>query len=97
MGQSLSKITDTSKTLWRSSLGSEQTVPKDSLFVMICSIKLVKRLKTETKAMVIRDIALLIVSSAQNLATPGATKLEHLTESVNEGWNSAIPVYGPRP
>lgn len=47
--------------------------------------------------MVIRDIALLIVSSAQNLATPGATKLEHLTESVNEGWNSAIPVYGPRP
>ena len=44
-----------------------------------------------------RDIALLIVPSTQTLATYGATHLEILTESVNEGCNSAIPFYGPRP
>lgn len=47
--------------------------------------------------MVIRDISLLIVPSAQTLATYGATHLGPLVESVNEGWNSAIPFYGPRP
>jgi hypothetical protein len=39
----------------------------------------------------------LIVPSAETLATYGATHLDPLIESVNEGWNSAIPFYGPRP
>lgn len=47
--------------------------------------------------MVIRDIGLLIISSAQTLATYGATHLNHLYETVNEGWNSAIPFHGTRP
>jgi hypothetical protein len=47
--------------------------------------------------MVIRDISLLIVPSAQTLATYGATHLNHLIESVNEGWKRAMPFYGPRP
>ena len=47
--------------------------------------------------MVIRDIALLIVPSAQILATYGATHLDHLFECVNEGWNTAITFYGTRP
>jgi len=46
--------------------------------------------------MVIRDISQLIVPSAQTLATYGATYFNPLTESVNEGWNSARPFYGPR-
>lgn len=97
MGQSLSKISDTSTTLWRTLLGSEQTVPKDSLLHDDLFDKTCGKIQDRNEAMVIRDIALLIVPSAQNLAIYGATKLEHLTESVNEGWNSAIPVYGPRP
>ncbi len=47
--------------------------------------------------MVIRDISLLIVPSAQTLAKYGATHLNHLHESVNEGWNSAIPFHSTRP
>ncbi|KAI9674958.1 MAG: hypothetical protein M1817_001364 [Caeruleum heppii] len=43
--------------------------------------------------MVIRDIALLIVPSAQTLATYGATHLNHLFECVNEGWNASIPFH----
>jgi hypothetical protein len=33
----------------------------------------------------------------ETLATYGATHLNHLIESVNEGWKSAIPFYGPCP
>jgi hypothetical protein len=39
----------------------------------------------------------LIVPSAETLAIYGATHLNPLIESVNEGWNSAKPFYGPRP
>jgi hypothetical protein len=49
------------------------------------------------EAMVVRDILPLMVPSAQILAIYGATYLNPLTESVNEGWNSARPFYGPRP
>ena len=47
--------------------------------------------------MVIRDIGLLIFPSAQTLAKYGAMHLNRLHESVNEGWNSAIPFHGTRP
>ncbi|KAL9116380.1 MAG: hypothetical protein Q9187_007097 [Circinaria calcarea] len=36
-------------------------------------------------------------SPAQNLAIYGATHLEHLIESANEGWNNSIPVTKTRP
>ncbi|KAI9731871.1 MAG: hypothetical protein M1835_003510, partial [Candelina submexicana] len=55
------------------------------------------KLQDRNEAMIIQDIALLIVPSAQTLATYGAMHLDHLNESVNEGWNSAIPFCGPRP
>lgn len=47
--------------------------------------------------MVIRDISPLICPSAQVLGIYGATHLEALNESVNEGWNCAEPFCGPRP
>jgi hypothetical protein len=56
-----------------------------------------QKIQDRNKAMVIRDISLLIVPSAQTLATYGATHLNHLIESVNEGWKRAMPFYGPRP
>ena len=40
---------------------------------------------------------MLIVPSAQTLATYSAANLNYLVESVNESWNSAIAVFGPRP
>ncbi|TKA66907.1 hypothetical protein B0A55_11659 [Friedmanniomyces simplex] len=47
--------------------------------------------------MVIRDIALLIVPSAEIFATRGATHLQCLIESVNDGWNNCIPITKTRP
>jgi hypothetical protein len=41
---------------------------------------------------VIRDISLLIVPSAEILATYGATSLECLIESRDDGWNNSIPL-----
>ena len=90
-------ITDASKGFCRTLLEEEQAVPQDSLFRDDLFDKTCQMIQDRNEAMVVRDIALLIVPSAQTLATYGATHLEHLTESVNEGWNSAIPVYGPRP
>jgi len=72
-------------------LEKEQTVPMESLFRDDLFETTCRKMSDRNEAMIIRDIALLIVPSAQTLATYGATHLEQLTESVNEGWNSAIP------
>ncbi|KAK3174885.1 hypothetical protein OEA41_002131 [Lepraria neglecta] len=90
-------ITDASKSLCRRLLESEQDVPKDSLFRDDLFNRTCRKIQDRNKTMVIRDIALLIVPSAQILAIYGATHLDHLNESVNEGWTGAIPVQGPQP
>ena len=90
-------ITTSSKSLCQSLLQMEQTVPQDSLFRDDLFDKTCRKLQDRNEAMIIRDIALLIVPSAQTLATYGATRLNHLFECVNEGWNSAIPFHGARP
>jgi hypothetical protein len=45
----------------------------------------------------VRDISPLICPSCQVLRIYGANHLKPLNESVNEGWNCAIPFYRPRP
>ena len=47
--------------------------------------------------MVVRDISPSLCPSAQVLRSHGAAHLKPLNESVNEGWNCAIPSYGPGP
>ena len=90
-------ITDASKNYCRTLLEKEQTVPQDSLFRDDVFDKACRKIQDRNEAMVIRDISSLIVPSAQTLSTYGAAHLDHLMESVNEGWNSSIPYYGPRP
>jgi hypothetical protein len=90
-------ITDTSKSLCRNLLEKEQTVPQDSLFRDDVFDKACRKIQDRNEARVVQDITRLIVPSAETLATYGATHLDPLIESVNEGWNSAIPFYGPRP
>ncbi|KAK0769467.1 hypothetical protein LTR59_017014 [Friedmanniomyces endolithicus] len=97
MDESERDITDTCKGLCSSLLEKEQTISLESLFRDDLFKTTCRKITDRNEAMVIRDIAQLIVPSAQTLATYGAKRLERLTESVNEGWNSAIPVYGPRP
>lgn len=90
-------ITEESKALCRDLLNSAQTVAQDSLFRDDRFATTCRKLHNENEAMILQDITRLIVPSAKNLATCGATSLEHLVESVNRGWNSAIPVTTPRP
>lgn len=97
MDESDMGITDASKILCQTLLDTEQTTPQDSLFRDDLFRKTCRSIHSRNEAMVIRDITLLIVPSAQTLATYGAADLSHLNESVNEGWNSAIPFCGPRP
>ncbi|CZR52123.1 uncharacterized protein PAC_02000 [Phialocephala subalpina] len=85
------------------SIGSTQpslrprTVPQDSLFRDDVFDKACRKIQDRNEARVVQDITRLIVPSAETLATYGATHLDPLIESVNEGWNSAEPFYGPRP
>ena len=90
-------ITDESKALCQSLLNSAQTVVQDSLFRNDRFKTACRKIYDDNEARVVQDITRLIVPSAETLATCGATHLEHLVESVNKGWDSAIPVTNPRP
>ncbi len=90
-------ITDNSKSCYQNLLNAEQTVPKDSLFCGGIFKTTCRKIQDRNEARVIRDISLLIVPSAETLATRGATNLLCLIESTNEGWNNSIPVTTTRP
>ena len=90
-------ITDETKSLCRRLLEEEQTLPQDSLFRDDLFDKACRKIQDRNEARVVQDITRLIVPSAETLATYSAIHLDLLIESVNEGWNSAIPFYGPRP
>ena len=83
--------------LCNSLLETDQTLPQDSLFRDDLFKKTCEKIRNRNEAMVIRDIASLMVPSAQTLAIYGATRFNHLYECVNEGWNSVIPFQGTRP
>ena len=87
------------RDLCRTLLETEQTVPQDSLFRDDLFKKTCRKIQDRNETMVIRDIGLLIVPSAQTLATYGATHLDHLYETANEGWNSifSFPLHKTRP
>lgn len=90
-------ITDESKDLCQKLLEAPQTFPEDSLFADELFEETCERIRNRNKTRVIRDIAQLMVPSAEILASRGAKHLRMLTETVNEGWNNSIPLLGPRP
>lgn len=85
------------KDLCETLLADDQIVPRDSLFRDDLFKKTCRKIEDRNEAMIIQDITRLIVPSAPNLAIYGATNLDHLIESVNEGWAGSISVEGPRP
>ncbi|KAF2240247.1 hypothetical protein BU26DRAFT_572930 [Trematosphaeria pertusa] len=89
-------IKEDSKRLWQTLLGTEQNIPQASLFDDDIFSKTCDMMDGRDEAKVIQDISRLLVPSAQALATRSA-RLECLIESVNEGWNNAIPLTGTRP
>ncbi len=90
-------ITDKSKVDYQTLLSAEQPVPHDSLFRDDLFKSTCRNIQGRNETRVIRDISLLIVPSAETLATYGATNLKCLIESTNEGWNNSIPVTKTRP
>ncbi|KAL8856219.1 MAG: hypothetical protein Q9178_007184 [Gyalolechia marmorata] len=87
------------RDLCRTLLETEQTVPQDSLFLDDMFKKNCRKVQDRNETIFIRDIGLLIVPSTQTLATYGATHLNHLYETTNEGWNSvfSFPLHKTRP
>lgn len=72
-------------------------VPTNTLFEDTVYERTGQMLSGRNEAKVIQDIARLIVPCVQAMALLGANHLDCLTESVNEGWNNAIPLTKPRP
>ncbi|KAL2040143.1 hypothetical protein N7G274_007046 [Stereocaulon virgatum] len=90
--------TNESKVLCQTLLNGDQTVPYDSLFNDDLFRRVCQRVRNKNEARVIRDLSPLLVPSAETLYFRGATNLEHLIETVDEGWIKSIPlVQGPRP
>jgi len=90
-------ITDKSKNNLQTLLSAEQQVPHDSLFRDDLFKSTCRKIQDRNETRVIRDISLLMVPSAETLATCGATNLQCLIESTNEGWNNSIPITKTRP
>ena len=90
-------ITSEGKILCKNLLEGNQVFPEDSLFRDDLFDTTCQKIHNRNEARVIQDISRLIVPSAESLATYGATHLDILAESVNEGWNNAIPLTGTRP
>ena len=90
-------ITDASKAHCHRLLAEQQTIPQDTLFRDDRFDELCESVEGRNEAIIVRDISPLICPSAVVLRIFGAKHLNHLSESVNEGWNSAISFHGTRP
>ncbi|KAK3492149.1 uncharacterized protein B0T23DRAFT_412299 [Neurospora hispaniola] len=92
-------ITDESKNLCRTLLNTEQPAPKGTLFDDDVFESTCESLANKNEATVFLDILRLIVPSAVHYALRAKhlEHLNHLTESVNEGWNRCFPLTGIRP
>lgn len=105
MGQFAESITAESKELCQTLLEERQPPPEHTLFSDdVLFQKTCERIRGENEAKVVRDIAPLIVPSAEILADRGAKHLEILRETVNAFWvNSTTFIQppgsrpGPRP
>jgi hypothetical protein len=90
-------ITNSSKEIIQTLLSAEQTVPMNSLFRDDLFKSTLRKIQDRNETRVIRDITLLIVPSAELLATYGDSDLECLIDGSNDGWNNSIPLTKTRP
>jgi len=78
------EIIKKSKKSFLKLLDAKQKVSKDSLFREDIFKKICQKIQNRNKTRVIRDISLLIVSSAETLAIYGADYLNMLIKSTNK-------------
>ncbi|KAK5228842.1 hypothetical protein LTR47_008257 [Exophiala xenobiotica] len=97
MKESKLGITDASKALQEDLLERECTTPKGTLFRDDVIETACQNIQDRNEARIIQDSARLLVPPPESLAMLGDTDLDVLVESVNEGWNSSIPITSPRP
>lgn len=97
MDESKLGVTDASNVLHEDLLKKECKIPKDTLFRDDIFHTACRNLQDKNEARIILDIARLLAPSPEALAAFGATNLDILVESTNEGWNNCIPVTNPRP
>ena len=90
-------ITGASKALHEDLLKKECTTPKETLFRNDVFDTACRNMRDKNEARIILDFARLLAPSSESLAAFGATELDILVESVNEGWNNSIPITSPRP
>ncbi|KAK1624563.1 hypothetical protein BDP81DRAFT_110731 [Colletotrichum phormii] len=64
-----------------------QTLPHIYLFCDDILESTCRKVADRNEVGVIRDLSLLVVPSSELTATHGATELDYLIESMNEGWN----------
>lgn len=77
-------ITDINQELYRTLLKKEQTIPQNTLFHDDLFDETHRKIQDRNETMIIRNIDLLIIPSAQTLAAYGATHLNHFYETTNE-------------
>ncbi|KAG8412768.1 hypothetical protein J3459_013922 [Metarhizium acridum] len=97
MDESALGVADGSGDMILELLSSKQTIPKDSLFRDDIFKKTCRSVADRNELRVMRDISPLLVPSAELLAIFGASELECLIESINEGWYNSIPLTATRP
>lgn len=97
MEDSLLGLTNASSIMCQSLLETNQPILNEGIFRDGQFQKACRKILNKNEARVIQDVSRHLVPSAETLETQGAAHLEHLIESVNEGWNSSIPFYGSRP
>ncbi|KAK2738263.1 hypothetical protein FQN57_007126 [Myotisia sp. PD_48] len=97
MHKSSAGITDTSKALCKDLLESKQPIPEGTNFRDATFEEACQRPQNKNESRVIKDIAQLIIPSAEDLALNGADRLDKLVESTNESWRSCIAVHGTLP
>lgn len=90
-------ITNDSKNLCRELIETPRTHPEGTLWADDLFEGTFEMIRNRNEARVIRDIAQLLVPSAEVLAHRGAKNLSILIETVNEGWNNCVPLLGTRP
>lgn len=90
-------ITTSSKILCGELLSNFQIPPAQSLFDDSIYDKTFMMVGNKNKARVVRDIMPLLVPSAEVLAMGKAQEQRILVESIDEGWDSSIPITKPRP
>lgn len=87
-----------SRLLCRYLLGATQSVPSGSVFNDDAAFEmLIQMVRLRNEARGLRTVTPFLVPSGEELAALGLSELECLAESVNEGWNSSMPLIHPGP